>query len=817
MHKDLPSTLRTCPHEIGALPAIGVAALLLSFAIGACSVDSPTQPSANSARLAPYTVTTTDDSTPGPCLAPGDPTEEAYDVVTGPMEGGAILPNGRLITPWGDQVFVGVFPFNVIVSPDGRYVYTSSGGKGTDKIEQIDVLQRRVVASLNLSHVFHGLALNAAGDTLYVAAGTSDQVHVVAVGDPGLTLVDSWDVGHLPTGLALTPDESKLLVAATFSNEVQVLDAETGEEVASIDTDRMPYQIVVSSNGSTAYVSQWREGEVSIIDLSLNRVRYVIETGKNPSGLVLSPDERYLYVAASDHDTVEVYSTDTGRLERAVTVGSAADGLRGVSPNSFALSQDGSTLYVANAADNAVEVYEARDLSFMGAIPTGWYPTAVTLTPDGNTLVVANGKGEGAGPSPNGVQAASLMQGTLSFVPTRLSPAQLYEGDAQVAANNSRPTQLHTINCDGKMFPIPPPGGTTPIKHVVLILRENKTYDAYLGDLEVGDGDPNLVLFGEQVTPNTHQLAREFTVLDNFYTDSEDSDQGHLWTTAAFVNDFSERINAESILLATGIGGGTDPETRYIFDALMRSGIDWVTYGEAVGLEFVTMHNVDLHYPGVFFNLSVKDERKAKYVLKQIKKGVMPAFTYISLPNDHTQGTSTWRLSPESMVSDNDYGVGLLVEGISNSEYWPSTAIFIFEDDPQTGADHVEAHRSPALVVSPWAKRGYVSSVQYSMMSVLRTIELILGMDPITQYDALATPMYDCFTAVPDFTPYEVLPRQVPDTYNLPDTFGASESDKMDFSGPDRAPELGRILWQYVKGTEPPPSMGLDDDTDDER
>ncbi len=798
------------------LPAVtATAALLFTLAVGACTAEAPQTGLDSPVRTTRHAKTAAEEPTPGPCLDPGDPSEDAYDVVTGPMAGEAILPNGRAITPWGDQVFVGVFPFNVIVSPDGRYAFTSSGGKGTDKIEQIDIFQRRVVASLNLNHVFHGLALNAAGDTLYVAAGTSDQVHVVRVGDPGLTLLESWEVGHLPTGLALTPDDSTLLVAATFSNEVELLDAETGEERASIRTDRTPYQIVVSSNGTTAYVSQWREGEVSVIDLNLKRVSSVIETGKNPSGLLLSPDERYLYVAASDHDTVEMYSTDTGRLERAVTVGNAADGLRGVSPNSFALSADGTTLYVANAGDNAVELYDAWDFTFKGAIPTGWYPTAVALTPDGETLIVANGKGEGAGPSPNGVQAASLMQGTLSFVPTRLSMGQLFEGDAQVAANNSRPTQLHHIDCDGKMFPIPPPGGTTPIKHVVLILRENKTYDAYLGDLEIGDGDPDLVLFGEQVTPNTHQLAREFTLLDNFYTDSEDSDQGHLWTTAAFVNDFSERVNAEGITLATGIGAGTDPETRYIFDALMRAGIDWVTYGEAVGLEFTTLHNVDLHYPGVFFNLSVKDERKAKYVLKQIKKGVMPAFTYISLPNDHTHGTATWRLSPESMVSDNDYGVGLLVDGISHSEYWNSTVIFIFEDDPQTGADHVEAHRSPALVVSPWAKRGYVSSVQYSMMSVLRTIELILGMDPITQYDALATPMYDCFTAVPDFTPYEVLPRQVPDTYNLPDTFGAEASNRMDFSGPDRAPELGRILWQYVKGTEPPATMGDGEDLDD--
>ncbi len=820
MNRKRPSTSVCEPPTTkpGSSAMFGTGTLVALLLVTAGCTDVPEVPSPSSGSVAFYETGGSPAATPGPCLEPGDPTEDAYDVATGPMEGEVILPNGRAVAPWGDQVFIGIFPFNVVVSPDGRYAYTSAGGDGPDKIEQVDILQHRVVASLQLNHVFHGLALDPSGTILYAAAGTSDQVHVIAVDRPGLTLVDTWETGRLPTGLALTPDGTKLLVATTFSNKVEIWDVAEGEKIGSISTDPTPYQIVVTSDGRTAYVSQWREAEVSILDLTTRRVRSVIETGKNPAGLLLSPDENYLYVAASDHDTVEMYDAATGRLERMTEVGSAAHGLRGVSPNSMVLSRNGTLLYVANAGDNAVEVYDARDLEFQGAIPTAWYPTAVTMTPDGYTLLVTNGKGLGAGPTPNGIEASDLMPGTLSLVPIPLTPAQLFEGNAQVEDNNTRPMRLHAINCEGKMFPIPEPGGTTPIKHVVLILRENKTYDAYLGDLEVGDGDPDMVLFGELYTPNTHQLAREFTVLDNFYTDSEDSDQGHLWTTAAFVNDFSERINAEGMILATGIGPGSDPETRYIFDALLRAGIDWVTYGEAVGLEFTTMHNIDFHYPGIFFNLAIPDERKARYVVRQIQKGVMPSFTYISLPNDHTHGTAEWRLSPESMVSDNDYGVGLLVEGISHSEYWESTAIFIFEDDPQDGADHVEAHRSPALVVSPWAKRGHVSSVQYSIASVLRTIELILDMPPLTQYDARATPMYDCFTAVPDFTPYEAIPRQVPDTYNIPGTVGAAESARMDFSGPDRAVGLGRVLWRYMKGTEPPPmfgSRGLPDDDDE--
>jgi len=321
-------------------------------------------------------------------------------------------------------------------------------------------------------------------------------------------------------------------------------------------------------------------------------------------------------------------------------------------------------------------------------------------------------------------------------------------------------------------------------------------------------------MYGEQVTPNTHQLAREFTLLDNFYTDSVDSDQGHLWTTASFVNDYLERTDASGRTMATGVTFATDPASRYLFTELLHSGIDFVNYGEAVGMELATFSHIDLHYPGVFFNLAIKDQKKAEYVIKQIRRGVMPSFTYISLPDDHTHGTAEWRLSPESMVSDNDYALGLIVEAVSESPYWDSTVIFVIEDDPQDGADHVEAHRSPALVISPWSKRGHVSSVLYSIPSIYRTFEMILGIDPLTQYDALATPMYDCFTATPDDTPYEAIPRQIPDTYNTPDTFGAKECSKMDFSGPDRARGLGKVLWRYIKKTEPPPMFGAEADDD---
>jgi YVTN family beta-propeller protein len=753
------------------------------------------------------------EATPPPCTEPGDPAADAYDPATGPSSGQMILPNGRALTPTGAQVRVGTFPMNVVAGRDSRYAFVTNNGYGQQTVQQIDLSSQKVVASVTFDSIFTGLVLNAAGDRLYAAGGGSNNIFVLSVGAPGLTLIDTWQVGSYPTGLALSPDGNRLFATGNLGSNVMEIDTSTGDVRRSFDTDRLPYQVVLNRDGTKAFAGQWGEAEVSVIDLSTGRVTQTISTDKNPSGLLLSPSGDRLYVANADGDTIEVFSTADFKLLDHVTAGTFTEGTHGSTPNAMALSTDGSLLFVANAGDNAIEVYSAITLDYLGAVPTGWYPSALTVTPDGTKLVVANGKGEGAGPNPKAAYAPNMMIGTVSIIPLPLSSSQLSQGDTQVLANNLRPTTLHEINCAGKMFPIPAEGMESPIEHVMVIMRENKTYDTDLGDLEVGDGDPALTLFGEEVTPNLHALAREFVVFDNFYTDSEVSVQGHLWGTASMVNDYTERTWIETYRTGRcpelqGVITASDPKSRYIFDHLWANGIDWVNYGEIVGFGAITWKNMDLHFPGVVYNTSIKDQVKAEYVVGQIEKGIMPSFTFLLLPDDHTRGTSSGAPTPESMVSDNDYATGLVVDAVSKSPFWDSTVIFIFEDDTQIGADHVEAHRSPAVVISPWTKRGYVSSVHYSIPSMFRTFELILGMPPLNQYDALATPMYDAFTATPDFTGYDVRPRQVPDETNPVGAIGQAESDRMDFSGPDRAKGLGKVLWRHVKKTEPPPMLG---------
>ena len=346
-------------------------------------------------------------------------------------------------------------------------------------------------------------------------------------------------------------------------------------------------------------------------------------------------------------------------------------------------------------------------------------------------------------------------------------------------------------------------------------MRENKTYDTLLGDLgdSRANGDPSLALYGEKITPNVHALARQFAHHDNFYDDSETSTQGHLWLSSSFVNDYMERNWLEDYRNHPGFS--SDPDATYgepafgtFFTHLIAHKIDFTDYGEVTGIVAPgVISHVDTSFPGAFFDLSVKDQEKATYVAGQIvTKGLLPPFVYVLLPDDHTNGTTPGDLTPESMISDNDYATGLLVDKISHSKWWSSTAIFLVEDDSQIGADHVDYHRSICLVMSPWAKHGYVSHVQTSFPSLFRTFEQILGLPPMNRYDALAPALFDVFTPKPDETPFTVLPRTVPDSNNPPAVAGASYSVLMDFRGPDRNADLGDVLWWERTGAPPPGS-----------
>jgi YVTN family beta-propeller protein len=757
------------------------------------------------------------------CEAPAPPAEALRQM--GEQDGMYVLPGGRALTPAGLNVEVGGFPMDVRTHPIERVAYVSNSGYALRVLQVLDIDTGEVLQQLDRAESFYGLVLNADATRLYAAGGDSGRVDVYDIGTGGLlTEVTSLPVVGFPAGVALSEDGSTLYVAQFGDDALAAVDLGTGAVVDTLSTVRGPYSVAVVPGRDEVYVTCFADDRVAVIDLGTWTVAENIRVGGNPLGLAVTGDGATVYVTVANADSVSMIDTATRAVLASQAVGepSISDGegapLPASSPSGLALDEVAGLLFVTRAADNAVALFDTADLSPVGAIPVGWYPTAIALADGGDRLVVTNGKGVGTGPllgygfgDESGKEA---MTGTVSLI--TLGDVDLTESTARVEQNVRRPSEVYQWDCEGS-FGVPTvAGGETPIEHIVLIVRENKTYDVVLGDLETGDGDPSLVLYGEDVTPNLHALARQFANHDNFYDDSETSVQGHLWLTASFANDYMERIWLEHYR-----DNGFDNEAPMDqgqpgfgtwFTHLIKHGVDFTNYGEVVGTfgdyqGVSVMSYTDLEFPGVFYNMDVRDVEKAEYVAEQlVDNEVFPPFVFVLLPNDHTKGTHPGELTPEAMINDNDTATGLLVDRISHSRFWQSTAIFIVEDDPQIGADHVDYHRSICIIASPWAKHGYVSSVHTSFPSLFRTFELILGIPPMNRYDALATPFWDSFARVPDFTPYDHIGRTVPDSLNSESAPGAEYSQLMDFSGPDRNPELGVVLWWARRGAPPPGS-----------
>jgi YVTN family beta-propeller protein len=575
--------------------------------------------------------------------------------------------------------------------------------------------------------------------------------------------------------------------------------------------------------------------------------------------MAFSKDGARLFVACANTNAVWVIDLAARAAKEQVSVALYPNAPAGSTPNALGLSPDGGTLLVASADNNAVAVVDVSRPGtsvVKGFIPTGWYPTAVQYSRDGKRIYVLSGKGltsqaNPRGPNPgvhtgDGQYAGSMLLGSLSVVPV--------PNDAQLAAHTRKVLEVTPYTDAARLAPPRAPanspiprkvGDPSPIKHVFYVIRENRTYDQILGDFEKGNGDSSLCLFGEDVTPNAHALAREFILLDNFYVDAEVSYDGHAFSTGAYATDAVEKIwpmnyaDRGGRYLSEGGGpmrnayGNLDaPEQGYIWDACVRAGISVRSYGEFVlqkgasgeasdqaggppyrasvpGLE----GRVNPDYPP--FDLSIPDNRRIDIWLKEFRQyeenGKLPALSIVRLGGDHTSGTKAGFPTPRAMIAENDVALGRLVETISKSRYWKESAIFVLEDDAQNGPDHVDAHRSVALVISPFAKRRAVDSTLYTTSGMLRTMELILGLPPMSQYDAAATPMYNAFQPQADPAAYAHREARVPlDERNDPAAPGAKESAAMNFTEADRTPELelNEILWRSVRGADssmPPP------------
>ena len=747
------------------------------------------------------------------------------------------VPGGRQVSRAAiDESFYGL-----TFTKDGSRIFCSGAGKelvhvfsfkdgylfGHEEVRLHDVKERGIPS---------GMACSASGKVLFVANVWGHSINVVDLEEKTVRELRLGTNAPTSAPRELPPASDDLDEAAITKRAEALLDQTRPE-------DPFPYACVLDEKRSRLYVSLWAQSSVAVIDTAAMTVITRWKVEEHPNEMLLSKSGKHLFVANANRNTVTVLDTETGKTLETLVAELLPNSPSGSTPNSLALSPNDDTLFVANANINCLAVFDVSNVGrsrSLGFIPVGWYPTSVRVTPDGKRLLVANGKGlvskaNHNGPQPGGGGPATVREYIAHLLEGTVSIIDLPAGEKFIEQMRKHTAQAYrclptTMIPDAARNPIPArSGGPTPIKYCLYVIKENRTYDQVLGDMPQGNGDPSLCLFPERITPNHHKIARDFVLLDNFYVEGEVSADGHEWTMGAYATDFVEKgwplsyghnKHKKFPYPAEGNFDIAIPAGGYLWDRAKKAGVTYRSYGEFVrnakstndpGTARVSAlkNNFDPWYRS--FDTDYPDVLRAKRFISELRRfeqeGEMPRLQVIRLPNDHTSGTTTNKPTPSAAVADNDVSLGMLVEAVSRSKFWPQTAIFIVEDDAQNGPDHVDAHRTIAFVVSPYTKRGVVDSTMYSTASMLRTMELILGLKPMSQFDALAMPMYNSFTDRPDFSPYRALPANVDlNERNLKTAWGADLSRKMDFTKEDAADDLllNEVVWRSVRGADHP-------------
>jgi YVTN family beta-propeller protein len=789
--------------------------------------------------------------------------------------GTIVLPNGWSLKPAGRQSRIGDLPVQIAIHPSEPILAILHAGYGEHEVITVNGNNGRIIGRVTLPASFAGLAWSADGKRLFAGGGFDDRIYrfdhaegllsrktVFEYPDRKAFLAEpnpeegqpAKKSQRVPAGLALTKDGKTLYVAAAFGHSLARFDAESGafQGEISLEAGSYPYGLKLDESRKQLYVSLWSKAEVAVVNTGAFEVVGHWPTEDHPNEMLLAKGGKILYVANANRNTVTVIDTVAGKPIE--TIGTAIDPKAppGSTPVSLALTPDESMLLVANANTNNLTVVNVKDAGGsapLGFIPVGWYPTAVALARDGKTIYVANGKGSSSranrdGPMPGFPLAGGgstreyiggLFQGTLSTIPMPTARQMATYSQTVYECSPLRRGEPTAVR-----GPMPAPGNAipaklgepSPIKYVLYIVKENRTYDQVFGDMKEGNGDPNLCLFPEAITPNHHALVRDFVLLDNFYVESEVSADGHEWTMGAYATDFVERIwplgyrgdrrvpyPAEGALdeIAKPAGG-------YLWDKAAAKGVSYRSYGEfiangrtAAEPGKASVKTLEGHFDPMFrgFDMDYQDIKRTDRFLQELagfeQTGEMPRLVVLRLPNDHTSGTSPGRYTVQACLGDNDLALGRLVEGLSKSRFWKELAIFVVEDDAQNGSDHVDAHRTVALAISPYIKRHTVDSTMYSTSSMLRTMELILGLEPMSQFDAAARPMFNSFANQPDLAPYLNRPARVDiNERNTRRAPMADVSQRLNLEIEDRADDLlfNEIIWKAVKGADavmPPP------------
>ena len=732
------------------------------------------------------------------------------------------LPTGVRLDAVGDAIELGSMPLSFVPSIKGdRGVIVLSGWR-EQGIQVVDLKARQVTQTILQDGAFYGAAFSPDGKMLYVSGGNTDNLFAYEWKDGVATLAKKFELAKsraadgtgtsYPAGVAVSLNGNFVYVAENVGDRLTVLDAATGEVVQRFSTDHYPYGVILAD--SHLFVSAW--GGTTISDFHIladGKLAYLgrIEVGRHPSALAINGSR--LYVALAGSDRIAIIDTHSRKLIDYLRDSSPGAPSEGSTPNALAISTDRKWLFIAEADNNAVAVFDLATSKMAGRIPTDWYPTAVAEV--GSQILILSGKGHGTRANPDGpvpltdwptgkplAYTLGQLNGSLRLLPSTITPSGL-------TALSRRVSTANNWNQSRSMLRYP------PFKHVIYIIKENRTYDQVLGDLKEGDGDASLVYFPDVlVTPNHHALARRFGLFDRFFVNAEVSSQGHIWSTAAYVTDYGEKTvpSAYAEKRADVDGEESDePERGFLWTLANRSGVTFRDYGEMVkgnpGWP-VTQHDLgaDVNPDYVPFDLVTKDQKRADVWIAElqrfVREGNMPQLELMWLPMDHLAAARPGKCTPFACMADNDLALGRVVEALSHSPFWKDTVIFVVEDDAQAGPDHVDSHRSLFYAISAYSRPGAVHRF-INTTDVVAAIEDLLGMGRLSKFDYFSRSLADIFTSTPDLTPFDaIMPKQDLNDKNPPNTAAARMSEDLDLSAPDRVNDqvYNRILWVLLKG-----------------
>jgi len=756
-----------------------------------------------------------------------------------------LLPNGWQLTPVGTSLPLGDLPLNMAISHQQEWMAVTNNGQSKQSIQLINLQTRKIAHTVEIDKAWLGLRFSADDRLLYVSGGNDNRIIRYSIEQQQLQFKDSIILGpSWPEKISVAgievDDKRQLLYAVTKeNNSLYVIDLTNKKILRRLQLPAENYTCLLSPDKKELYISSWGSAQLLVYSTQLNKLIAEISVGSNPNDLCLTKNGRFLFVANANDNSVSIIDIKKRKVLETIEASLFSNSPTGSTTNSVALSSNEKTLYIANADNNCLAVFDVStpgNSKSIGFIPVGWYPTCVRTA--GDNIYVSNGKGYTSLANPNGPQPISkkislsfqqgdtshatevqyiggLFKGTLSIIPTP-QPEQINIYTKAVYRNSPYSKNRERITSGEAGNPIPrKPGDSTPIRYVFYIVKENRTYDQVLGDMPEGNGDTSLCLFGEKITPNQHALAREFVLLDNFYVDGEVSADGHNWSFGAYATDYLEKTWVTSY---GGRGGNYDAEGNraiannkkgFIWDYCQRAGISYRTYGEFADDYKPNIPALAGHFCPYYtsWDESVRDTTRVNQWKRDFDSllaiNAVPRLSTLRLINDHTEGLRKGKPTPFAHVADNDHAVGMFIEHLSNSKIWKESVVFILEDDAQDGPDHVDAHRSTAYVAGGFVKRNFVDHTMYTTSSMLRTIELILGLEPMSQYDAAAEPMWRCFTSTPTLTPFITRALQVDiNEKNEVENVWQRISEKLDFSKEDRTPDrlFTEVIWKAVKG-----------------